>query len=137
MARSQPNNPLVQHRGQPSTHDVQLGSELFDALSARKSGLKIPSYDKSAFSGSGDRRPESEWATVNAHGEPTVEVVILEGWCVGFRALSEEELVSRWKAAEHEFETNPDAYNGQLGRVGLESVRFVNETLKEYDVLTE
>ena len=69
LAKSHPNNPLVQHRGQPSTHDIDTGIKLFEALADRQRNIKIPSYDKSAFSGAGDRRPESEWETVNDEGE--------------------------------------------------------------------
>jgi D-glycerate 3-kinase len=137
LAKSHPDNPLVQHRGQPSTHDISLGISLLNALANRERNIKIPSYDKSAFSGAGDRRPGSEWETVNADGQPPVEVVILEGWCVGFRALSDAEVERKWKNAKAEFERNPEAYQGQLGRLELSSVMFVNEKLREYDALTD
>ncbi|KAK3116809.1 hypothetical protein LTR53_002444 [Teratosphaeriaceae sp. CCFEE 6253] len=137
LAQSHPDNPLVQHRGQPSTHDIKLGGRVFEALANRESNIKLPSYDKSAFSGAGDRRPESEWATVNAHGEPPIGVVIFEGWCVGFRPLSDEEAERKWRAAKAEYESKGDRYLGQLGKVKLESVLFVNDKLREYDALTD
>jgi len=127
----------VQHRGQPSTHDVALGVELFEALASREPNVRIPSYDKSAFKGAGDRRPESEWETVNADGHPPVAVVVFEGWCVGFRALSDVEVERKWRAAKDEYETNPEGYKGQLGKLQLDSVLFVNEKLREYDALTD
>lgn len=134
---SHPNNPLVQHRGQPSTHEVELGAKLFEALANRQENIKLPSYDKSAFSGGGDRRPESEWKIINASGSPPVEVVVFEGWCVGFRALSDDEVERKWRAAKAEYETLGDQYQGQLGKLQLESVLFVNEQLRRYDVLTD
>ncbi|KAK5737146.1 hypothetical protein LTR17_006929 [Elasticomyces elasticus] len=137
LAKSHPKNPLVQHRGQPSTHDIKLGVRLFEALANRETNIKLPSYDKSAFSGSGDRRPESEWETVNADGQPPVEVVVFEGWCVGFRPLSDAEVQRKWQAAKSEYEKKGDGYLGQLGKLQLENVQFVNARLREYDALTD
>ncbi|EMC93527.1 hypothetical protein BAUCODRAFT_75553 [Baudoinia panamericana UAMH 10762] len=137
LAHSHPNNPLVQHRGQPSTHDIKLGVQLFDALASRQTNIKIPSYDKSAFSGAGDRRPESEWDTVNTEGQRPVEVVIFEGWCVGFRHLNDDEVRRKWQTAKAEYERKADAYNGQLGKLKLEHVLFVNAKLRAYDALTD
>jgi D-glycerate 3-kinase len=136
LAKSQPNNPLVQHRGQPSTHDVKLGTDVFAAISSRQSNIRVPSYDKSAFNGAGDRLTESDWETCNRQGEPPVEVVIFEGWCVGFRALSDDELEHKWKAAVEEYESNGSEYSGRLGKLQLDSVKFVNNALREYDEMT-
>jgi len=136
LAKSHPNNALVQHRGQPSTHDVKLGTEVFAAISSRKSDIRVPSYDKSAFSGAGDRLPESGWEICNRQGEPPVEVIIFEGWCVGFRALSDDDVERKWKAAVEEYKSKGDAYSGQLGRLQLDSVKLVNNALREYDEMT-
>lgn len=127
----------MQHRGQPSTHDIALGKELFRAIRNRDSNIKIPSYDKSAFNGQGDRRAANEWETINDDSSrQKVEVVIFEGWCVGFRSLSEEELRRKWEQAKAAAEGD-SAYKGQLGKLHFESVQFVNAALKEYDALTE
>lgn len=133
LAKVHPNNPLVQHRGQPSTHDVKLGASLFEALSQRKQNIRIPSYDKSAFSGQGDRVDPSQWAVTNA-GEKPIEVVLFEGWCVGFRALPDDQLEMKWGKAK-EAAAKP-GYEGQLGKLAFENVKFVNDKLKEYDVMT-
>lgn len=137
LAKSHADNPLVQHRGQPSTHDVKLGKALFEDLANRKANIRVPSYDKSAFNGAGDQRPESEWHTVNAEGSPPVEVVVFEGWCVGFRPLSDEDVERKWKAAKELYDRQGDAYQGQLGRQRLESALFVNANLRDYDALTD
>jgi D-glycerate 3-kinase len=136
LARSQSNNPLVQHRGQPSTHDVKLGIKTFAAITNRKANIRVPSYDKSAFTGAGDRLPTSKWEVCNRNDEPPVEVVIFEGWCVGFRALSDAEVERKWEAAVQDFEARGDAYEGRLGRLQLDSVLFVNNKLRDYDELT-
>jgi len=110
---------------------------LFKSIINRETDLKVPSYDKSKFFGEGDRRPESEWEVVNRSGEKPVEVVIFEGWCVGFRALKDGDAEAKWKAAKEEFGKEGEGYDGRLGKLKLESVRFVNERLREYDGLTE
>lgn len=96
---------------------------------------KVPSYDKSAFSGQGDRVPRKEWAEVNRDKRHETQVVILEGWCVGFRALPREMLVKEWEGAVREREEG--GYLGRLGWNKLEDVDFVNEALREYDQLTD
>ncbi|RMX81636.1 hypothetical protein D0869_06663 [Hortaea werneckii] len=136
LGKAHPTNPLVQHRGQPSTHDVKLGTELFQSLLDKKTNIKVPSYDKSAFAGAGDRRPEGQWDTVNIEGQPPIEVVIFEGWCVGFRALSDSEVKQKWKAAKADLENKGDSYKGQLGKLKLDDVIFINNELREYDALT-
>jgi len=99
--------------------------------------VKIPSYDKSAFSGAGDRRPEAEWETVNADDQPPVEVVVFEGWCVGFRALSLNDVERRWEDAKSEQRTKGENYQGQLGKLLPGNIMFVNAKLKQYDALTD
>lgn len=136
LARTHRDNPLVQHRGQPSTHDVDLGKELFDRLSRRERNVKIPIYDKSAHGGKGDRRPQAEWTVVNRECEATIDVVIFEGWCVAFRPLSESDLRDKWWAAKTAYQNDSVGYQGQLGRLEFEHVRFINSALQGYDVLT-
>ena len=131
LAAAHPDNPLVQHRGEPSTHDLELGLSVFTALKNRQP-VKIPAYDKSRFEGQGDRSERSTWLEVNKPGEPTVDVVVFEGWCVGFRPLKEDEVERLWK----------DAKEGGLGETQLSKHRlsdllFINEALKGYDLLTK
>jgi D-glycerate 3-kinase len=135
LAQAHPTNPLVQHRGVPGTHDFQAGRQLLDALHRQESDIAIPSYDKSAFTGAGDRRPLSEWTIVNKGGQQPVDVVILEGWCVGFRPLSNDEIRKRWNEARAE--ALEAKYNGQLGRIELENVLFINDSLLAYNDLTD
>lgn len=116
---------------------MRLGTDLFQALSNRARNIRVPSYDKSAFSGAGDRRPESEWETINADSQPAIEVVVFEGWCVGFRALSDADVERKWKASKAEYESKGDGYQGQLGKLELEHALFVNGKLRDYDALTD
>ncbi|GAM86304.1 hypothetical protein ANO11243_043160 [Dothideomycetidae sp. 11243] len=132
LAARHRDNPLVQHRGQPSTHDIGLGTDVFAALSARKESVALPSYDKSRFDGSGDRRPRSKWQSVGQ-----VDVVIFEGWCVGFRARGEVAIEKAWREAREELGARGGEYQGRLAHLKVRDVLFVDRALKEYDVLTE
>lgn len=111
------------------THDMQLAQDLFTALK-NGSPVKIPQYDKSAYGGQGDRVPSSQWEEVNQIGHSKVQVIILEGWSVGFRALASEEVEKKQAASMVQ-------KSGTLWKHRLEDLIFVNEKLKEYDVVTD
>jgi len=133
LAAAHPHNPLVQHRGQPSTHDLPLALSVISDLRDGKE-TKIPSYDKSAYNGQGDRVPEDDWKVANRKGQPITKIVILEGWCVGFRAVASADLESKWASAVKQREQG--MYHGRLGYTKRTDVEFVNEALKDYDKLT-
>ena len=79
-------HPLLVTRGVPGTHDVKLGMETLRALAEPAGGrVALPAFDKARD----DRRPQSEWAAVEA----PMDIVIFEGWCVGARPQPEAELV--------------------------------------------
>ncbi|KAH7053185.1 P-loop containing nucleoside triphosphate hydrolase protein [Macrophomina phaseolina] len=136
LARTHPSNPLIQHRGQPSTHDLALGASVFASL-ASKQPTAIPSYDKSQHAGAGDRAPPDTWVKVNQPNEAPIEVVVFEGWCVGFRALSDAELERKWAEAKARAAQDGAGYDGQLARHELAHLKFVNDKLREYDALTD
>jgi len=113
------------------THDILLARELFSALRQGKE-TKISRYDKSAYSGQGDRVSSSEWVSVNGAGQPKIQVIIFEGWCVGFRALADAEVEAKQKQAA----ISSTTVNSTLPNHRLEDLLFVNEKLKGYDVMT-
>ncbi|PVH86041.1 D-glycerate 3-kinase [Cadophora sp. DSE1049] len=125
LAQDYPLNPLVQHRGEPGTHDMGLARELFSALREGRE-VRVPEYDKSLFSGQGDRVDSSKWKVVNKPGEEKIQVVIFEGWCVGFRALSDDEVRAKQKGESR-----------TLSKHRIEDLLFVNERLREYEVVNE
>ena len=100
-----------------------LAAQFFEALKEGRE-VKVPSYDKSAYNGQGDRVPSEKWRTVNAPGEDKVKVVIFEGWCVGFRALAPEEVEAKRREE-----------SVTLKRHRVEDLLFVNEKLGAYEVL--
>ena len=70
-------HPLLRTRGVPGTHDLKLGLNLIAALKAASSDVQIaiPHFDKAQD----DRSPSQYW---QVHSGP-VDVILLEGWCVG------------------------------------------------------
>ncbi|KAI9062382.1 P-loop containing nucleoside triphosphate hydrolase protein [Trametes sanguinea] len=126
LAASYPENALLRGRGQPGTHDVPLGTEVLNKLKhindAPGAEVELPSFDKSAFDGEGDR------ASRGAIVRSPVHVVLFEGWCVGFYPISRDKVERRYaqpvKGLGHDF----------LQRNGyrLEDILDVNERLKSY-----
>lgn len=74
VAAATPDNALLQGRGLPGTHDIPL---LSSVLSSIRSGqaVDLPSFDKSAHSGFGDRGSPTQLS------EP-LDLFLLEGWCI-------------------------------------------------------
>lgn len=89
LAKAHPDNPYLEHRGYPGTHDIDLGARTLGAL--RELGadrMHLPVYDKSQHGGRGDRAPESDWRDVAG----PLDLVIVEGWMLGFEPVPESRL---------------------------------------------
>ncbi len=71
QAAAQDHHPLFATRGVPGTHDVQLGHDMLDLLTAGRPAV-LPRFDKSTD----DRALEGRLV------EPPVDVILFEGWCV-------------------------------------------------------
>lgn len=90
LAKANPDNPHLQMRGYPGTHDIELGMNTLRALkvqSERRSTV-VPRYNKSAHDGKGDRFPASEWKAL----ESPPDIVFVEGWMLGFRPNPQAEV---------------------------------------------
>lgn len=94
-------HPLLATRGVPGTHDVELGVSLIEQLRSAGEGsvVKIPVFDKSID----DRCPERVWQEWLG----PVDIVVLDGWCLGAEPQSEEVLVD--PVNELEATEDPDA----------------------------
>jgi len=80
-------HPLLATRGVPGTHDMMLLQQTLAALLATEPGtLEVPRFDKSVD----DRVPRAAWDEVTGG----VDIVLLEGWCLGARAQTEKELAA-------------------------------------------
>lgn len=123
LSTQNPDNPFLTQRGAPGTHDAALGVEILSQFRDGKKTVRLPVYDKSAHSGKGDR---SGWIDVD--GE--VDMVLLEGWCVGFTPLGEEGVRRVWKE-----DRKTHREQGQLGRWDVESLVWVDRQLEQYQAL--
>ncbi|ODV79627.1 P-loop containing nucleoside triphosphate hydrolase protein [Suhomyces tanzawaensis NRRL Y-17324] len=117
-------NRLLQGRGLPGTHDIELGIHIFDSIiQSRISGklaspIKIPSYDKSLFAGEGDRDDPAQWQTI----ENPIDVVLFEGWFNGFMPLDPDQLRIKYLGSS----------SAALIRHKFPHIEDVNENLFQY-----
>jgi D-glycerate 3-kinase len=77
-------HPLLITRGPPGTHDVAMAGAAIDQLRA-KGRVVLPLFDKATD----NRKPRATWPMLAA----PVDVIILEGWCVGAVAQGQAALV--------------------------------------------
>jgi len=77
-------HPLLVTRGVPGTHDRALLQMALTALLAGQAEARVPRFDKAAD----DRAPEQ-----GSIAGP-VDLVLLEGWCLGARPQAEAELAA-------------------------------------------
>lgn len=93
-------HPLFKTRGVPGTHNtallLKIVSELKN-LEKKHATVLLPRFDKSKD----DLFPSEQWQSINS----TVDIIILEGWCVGLQAQTEKELVSPINMLEQEFDS--------------------------------
>ena len=112
-------HPLLRTRGVPGTHAVTLLRDTLDALRRSDLGsVAVPRFDKA----NDDRAPREVWTQVAA----PVAVVLLEGWCLGARAV--EDAALREPLNDLERDEDPDG----------SWRRFVNGSLRDaYEPLYE
>lgn len=94
-------HPLLSTRGVPGTHDMALLRQTLDALLATTRGerVAIPRFNKAVD----DRHHPSQWDRITT----PVDLVLLEGWCLG--ALPQaQELLSQPLNPLEQYE-DPDA----------------------------
>ncbi len=84
---SQTVHPLFATRGVPGTHDTELIQTTLDELTSLGTGHSavLPRFDKAVD----DRAPKDEWPSVTG----PLDLIVLEGWCVGSSAETEAALV--------------------------------------------
>ncbi|MEM8560888.1 MAG: hypothetical protein AAGF57_01570 [Pseudomonadota bacterium] len=79
-------HPLLATRGVPGTHDIALLTKTLDELWSmeQKRTVPIPRFNKATD----DRHSPDNWDEVTG----PVDIVLLEGWCMGARPQSTKEL---------------------------------------------
>jgi D-glycerate 3-kinase len=78
-------HPLLSTRGVPGTHDLELAIETLNNLAMDSGEVRVPKFNKAQD----ERLPIEEWPQV----ETPLDIIILEGWCVGITAEAEESLL--------------------------------------------
>lgn len=125
VATSHPQNPLLSGRGQPGTHDVELGTTLLKSLKKINepgaAPVQFPWFDKSQFNGQGDRAENGVLV------RPPLDVVLFEGWCVGFCPISDAEIDRRYEMPIADIAEVFD-----LKQYQKESIREINVNLWKY-----
>jgi len=98
VAGEHPHNALLQGRGQPGTHDVPLGTQVLNSLRRinepdAEGTVSIPVFDKGLHSGEGDRIQEKTVV------KRPLDVIIMEGWCIGFYPVPQEVIEQRYASS--------------------------------------
>lgn len=120
---AQSGNKLWASRGQFGTHDIDLAERLFRNLTSlgHTASVSVPFYDKSMHDGRGDRAAVESWTTVDG----PLDVIIFEGWGVGFQALPEAALVRAVELLKGDV-------HSQLPKHSLDELQDVNNALDRY-----
>ncbi len=87
-------HPLFITRGVPGTHDITLLHSILEYCNKPNSSLAIPRFNKAID----DQYSETEWNNINT----PVDIILLEGWCIGVSAESEEALARPINKLEEE-----------------------------------
>lgn len=125
VARENSSNKLLSGRGQPGTHDIQLGTTVLDSIHRINSSpkgvtVRLPVFDKSLFSGQGDRAPPDSGPVVR---QP-LDIFVLEGWSMGFSSITNEQVAQKLSSSA------PDS---PLQQHTLQHLEQINTNLKQYE----
>jgi len=88
-------HPLFETRGVPGTHYIERLKADIEAFKSQKTSMQLPNFDKVSD------QPSFNKTTINH----TIDIFIVEGWCLGMKPLSDEQLFGN----ENELEANQDA----------------------------
>ncbi|MEM8499158.1 MAG: kinase [Pseudomonadota bacterium] len=92
-------HPLLRTRGVPGTHDMGMLAACLAELRSAQQGdsVALPRFDKARD----DRANRSDWPEIAG----SVDMIILEGWCVGTDPQSQQELKQAANALEEHEDT--------------------------------
>ena len=86
-------HPMLLTRGVPGTHDIKMILDFFKNSKKKKfKKMKLPLFDKSID----DRLPKKKWYEIKKRPD----VIILEGWCVGAKAQTNQEIKKSMNSME-------------------------------------
>jgi D-glycerate 3-kinase len=118
-------HPLLRTRGVPGTHDVAKLESCIERLRNLQDGdtMALPRFDKAQD----DRADEKIWPSITG----PVDLIILEGWCVGSRPQSGREL----QPALNALEENEDGSGAWRLFVNEQLAGAYQELFKQMDAL--
>ncbi|KAJ9073963.1 hypothetical protein DSO57_1010943 [Entomophthora muscae] len=120
-------NRLLEFRGNPGTHDLNLLQQTLDQLGGSNPGtVSIPTYNKIAFCGLGDRNPQHLWTKVQL----PIDIILFEGWMLGFQPLSSLAL-SEMLEKDYAFENHTSCFRNYPSG----DVSCMNKKLASYSQL--
>ncbi|KAA1111258.1 hypothetical protein PGTUg99_003813 [Puccinia graminis f. sp. tritici] len=123
-------NRLLQGRGLPGTHDLDLAVRVFDSLSKinETKEILLPVYDKSALHGLGDRIGFNTLSVPSDHD--VIQLVIFEGWMLGFVPLDPLQLRRTY---DHLLQLNPTpSSNTFITKFSIDELLKINLNLSAY-----
>ena len=92
-------HPLLMTRGVPGTHDIDLMLNFFKKIKTKKfKNLQVPKFNKATD----DRCIKKSWYKINSKPD----VVIFEGWCVGAKAQTNNQLKKPVNSLEKIYDNN-------------------------------
>ena len=91
-------HPLLATRGVPGTHDITALNHVLSQLSEHRAGFSIPRFNKAID----EPFPQNQWTSV----EKPVDIILLEGWCWGVTAQTDEQLQTPINELEREHDTD-------------------------------
>lgn len=91
-------HPLLVTRGVPGTHDIELAMRILDGLVDGSEDVLVPRFDKTID----DRCNTNEFIRVSK----PLDLIVLEGWCLGAKAQKRAELEVDINNLEREFDPN-------------------------------
>lgn len=138
VLRNGANGGIFRTRGLPGTHDIALAESFFSQITNSKPDaddfIKWPTYDKSLNNGQGGRAPVDTWERVPKQNR--LDVLIFEGWCLGFQPLQSEELENRWLSAKAKHSSDTEVQSATpthlLQRYEIADLSLVNQYLQLY-----
>ncbi|PKS11142.1 hypothetical protein jhhlp_002903 [Lomentospora prolificans] len=144
IREANPQNGLLQTRGQPGTHDEILAQSFFKQVlnfnaepgdgENASAFIGWPAFDKSLHNGQGGRVPIDQWEKVPL--DQGLDVLIFEGWCLGFQPLSQESVKRKWEQARASAAApgrEDDALLvNTLGSHDLSHLLLINDNLRRY-----
>jgi len=137
FAQERPDLQLFFGAGLPGFHEVELGVDILSRIKCflqEQSGIELPSWDRNLSNGIGDRRPQ--FHPLNQVVRKPLDILLFEGWLVGYQPLSPKALDSRmdeYERVQHEAKKCGDRHDPfDCSTFHRPSIHAMNTFLERY-----